>query len=65
MANFNEFLMIEEFINVVFRDLRCLLDPRNEPSKRSTEILYTIDEIIEQSAGDPEIRVVKATDQLL
>ena len=66
MANFNEFLMIEQFINDVFKDLRCLLDPTTrEPSKKSTEILHTIDEIIEESKDDQEIKAYNATDQLL
>ena len=55
--------MIEQFINDVFEGLECLLDPKTRlPSKYSTEILQTIDQIKAKTEDDEEVQVFKAND---
>ena len=67
MANFNEFLMIELFINDVFDEkFECLLNPNNmEPSTYSMHILHTIGEIKELGKDDPNLETFLARDILI
>ena len=59
MANFNEFLQIELFINDIFTGLKCNLVPDTlKPSEKyQFEILKTLDQIKELADNDGETRL--------
>lgn len=46
ILNFNEFLLIEKFINTIFKDMRCLLDPKTQmPSELATNVFHSCQEL--------------------